>query len=124
MNFLSRNLLSYVFPTLLIISAASMLSLKGLKEQGRLGRSFGKVTIRDQPPSNTIQKIIAVKDAMHDVENFLQNLNVTLLKIRTIILSGQPQVRFCDMQFYKIFCSFYFLCGCVRSSFFFFFAFA
>ncbi|GMN46992.1 hypothetical protein TIFTF001_016177 [Ficus carica] len=87
-----RNLLSYVFPTLLIISAASMLSLKGLKEQGRLGRSFGKVTIRDQPPSNTIQKIIAVKDAMRDVENFLQNLNVTLLKIRTIILSGQPQV--------------------------------
>ncbi|XP_024022376.1 uncharacterized protein LOC21392703 isoform X2 [Morus notabilis] len=87
-----RNLLSYVFPTLLIILAASMLSLKGLKEQGRLGRSFGKVTIHDQPPSNTIQKIIAVKDAMHDVESFLQNLNVTLLKIRTIILSGQPQV--------------------------------
>jgi hypothetical protein len=87
-----RNLLSYVFPTLLIISAASMLSLKGLKEQGRLGRSFGKVTIRDQPPSNTIQKIIAVKDAMRDVENYLQSINVTLLKIRTIILSGQPQV--------------------------------
>ncbi|PON59194.1 hypothetical protein PanWU01x14_161210 [Parasponia andersonii] len=87
-----RNLLSYVFPTLLIILAASMLSLKGLKEQGRLGRSFGKVTIRDQPPSNTIQKIIAVKDAMRDVESFLQNLNVTLLKLRTIILSGQPQV--------------------------------
>ncbi|XP_062082408.1 uncharacterized protein LOC133788819 isoform X2 [Humulus lupulus] len=87
-----RNLLSYVFPTLLIISAASMLSLKGLKEQGRLGRSFGKVTIRDQPPSNTIQKIIAVKDAMRDVENYLQGINVTLLKVRTIILSGQPQV--------------------------------
>lgn len=29
---------------------------------------------------------------MRDVENYLQNLNVTLLKIRTIILSGQPQV--------------------------------
>lgn len=70
-----------------------MLVLKGLKEQGRLGRSFGKVTIRDQPPSNTIQKIIAVKDAMRDVENYLQNLNVMLLKIRTITLSGQPQVQ-------------------------------
>ncbi|KAF3435157.1 hypothetical protein FNV43_RR22244 [Rhamnella rubrinervis] len=87
-----RNLLSYVFPTFLIILASSMLTLKGLKEQGRLGRSFGKVTIRDQPPSNTIQKIIAVKDAMRDVENYLQNLNVTLLKLRTITLSGQPQI--------------------------------
>jgi hypothetical protein len=76
----------------LMITAAGLLTLKGLKEQGRLGRSFGKVTIRDQPPSNTIQKIIAVKDAMRDVENYLQNMNVTLLKIRTILLSGQPQV--------------------------------
>lgn len=76
----------------LMIVAFGMLLLKGLKEQGRLGRSFGKVTIRDQPPSNTIQKIIALKEAMRDVENYLQNLNVTLLKIRTIILSGQPQV--------------------------------
>lgn len=72
--------------------AAGMLTLKGLKEQGRLGRSFGKVTISDQPPSNTIQKIMAVKDAMRDVENFLQNLNVSLLKMRTIVLAGQTQV--------------------------------
>lgn len=94
-----------MFPALLIILAASMLSLKGLKEQGRLGRSFGKVTIHDQPPSNTIQKIIAVKDAMRDVESFLQNLNVTLLKIRTIILSGQPQVCFSlTCNFTRIFC--------------------
>jgi len=90
----ARNLLSYVFPTALIIAAVGMLLLKGLKEQGRLGRSFGKVTIRDQPPSNTIQKIMALKNAMRDVESYLQNLNVTLLKIRAIILSGQPQV--CD----------------------------
>ncbi|TYH85708.1 hypothetical protein ES332_D02G287300v1 [Gossypium tomentosum] len=87
-----RNLLSYVFPMALIILASGMLTLKGLKEQGRLGRSFGKVTIRDQPPSNTIQKIIAVKDGIRDVEHILQNLNVTLLKLRTILLAGQPQI--------------------------------
>ncbi|KAF8404155.1 hypothetical protein HHK36_009035 [Tetracentron sinense] len=87
-----RNLLSYIFPMTLMIVATAMLLLKGLKEQGRLGRSFGKVTIRDQPPSNTIQKIIAVKEAMLYVEYFLQNLNVNLLKIRTIVLSGQPQI--------------------------------
>ncbi|KAF8019457.1 hypothetical protein BT93_G0212 [Corymbia citriodora subsp. variegata] len=87
-----RNLWSYIFPSALIILAAGMLTLKGLKEQGRLGRSFGSVTIRDQPPSNTIQKIIAVKDAMRDVENYLQNLNILLLKVRTIVLAGHPQI--------------------------------
>lgn len=75
-----------------MILAAGMLLLKGLKEQGRLGRFFGKVTIRDQPPSNTIQKIIALKEAMRDMEKFLQRLNVSLLKLRTIVLAGQPQV--------------------------------
>lgn len=87
-----RNLLPYIFPMMLMVLAAAMLTLKGLKDQGRLGRLFGKVTIRDQPPSNTIQKIIAVRDAMQDVENYLQNMNVTLLKIRTIVLAGYPQI--------------------------------
>ncbi|KAG5525893.1 hypothetical protein RHGRI_032255 [Rhododendron griersonianum] len=87
-----RNLLSYIFPTMLTILAAGLLLLKGLREQGRLGRYFGKVTIRDQPPSNTIQKIIALKEAMREVEKYLQYLNVSLLKIRTIFVAGQPQI--------------------------------
>lgn len=108
MRCFARNLLSYAFPIALMILAAVMLTLKGLKEQGRLGRSFGKVTIRDQPPSNTIEKIIAVKDGMRDVESYLQNLNVTLLKIHTIILSGQPQVCFdylhsCNYETHNLF---------------------
>ena len=71
-----------MFPMMLMILAVGMLTIRALKEQGRLGRSFGEVTIRDQPPSNTIQKIIAVKDAMRDVENFMQQVNVFLLKMR------------------------------------------
>uniref|UniRef100_A0A8I7B622 Uncharacterized protein n=1 Tax=Hordeum vulgare subsp. vulgare TaxID=112509 RepID=A0A8I7B622_HORVV len=88
-----RNMLFYIFPFTLMAMALSMLALKGLREQGRLGRSFGKVTIRDQPPSNTIQKIVALKEAMASVENSLQHLNVSLLKMRTIFLAGQPEVR-------------------------------
>lgn len=87
-----RNLLSYIFPTTLMILAAGLLLLKGLREQGRLGRYFGKITIHDQPPSNTIQKIMALKEAMREVEKYLQNLNVSLLKIRTIFVAGQPQI--------------------------------
>ncbi|KAG2396337.1 uncharacterized protein HKW66_Vig0062870 [Vigna angularis] len=89
---LYRNLVSYVFPMMLMILAVGMLTIRALKEQGRLGRSFGEVTIRDQPPSNTIQKIIAVKDAMRDVEDFMQQVNVALLKIRSVLLSGHPQI--------------------------------
>ncbi|CAL5377825.1 unnamed protein product [Camellia sinensis] len=88
---LRLNLLSFVFPMTLMMLAAGMLLLKGLREQGRLGRYFGRVTIHDQPQSNTIQKIMAVKEAMREVEKYLQNLNVSLLKIRTILLAGQPQ---------------------------------
>ncbi|KAJ0241135.1 Uncharacterized protein HA466_0215900 [Hirschfeldia incana] len=87
-----RNLLQYVLPVSLVFLATGMLTLKGLRRQGRLGRLFGMVTIRDQPSSNTIQKIIAVKDAMQDMESYLQNVNVVLLKLRTIVLSGHPQV--------------------------------
>lgn len=87
-----RNLLPYVFPMLLMILATTILLMKGLKEQGRLGRYFGKVTIRDQPPSNTIQKIIALKKALANLETTLQTINISLLKIRTIMLSGQPEM--------------------------------
>ncbi|XP_019093505.1 PREDICTED: uncharacterized protein LOC104701789 [Camelina sativa] len=87
-----RNLLQYVFPVSLIFLATGMLTLKGLRRQGRLGRLFGIVTIRDQPSSNTIQKIIAVKDAMQDLESYLQKMNVVLLKLRTVVLSGHPQI--------------------------------
>ncbi|KAJ3677893.1 hypothetical protein LUZ60_001696 [Juncus effusus] len=87
-----KNLLRYVLPTTLITISLLMLLLKSLKEQGRLGRSFGKVIIRDQAPSNTLQKIIGLKEAMASMENYLQHLNVALLKIRTILLAGQPEI--------------------------------
>ncbi|KAM7252254.1 hypothetical protein ACFE04_024137 [Oxalis oulophora] len=65
---------------------------QGSQTTRSVGRSFAKVTIHDQPLSNTIQKIIALKDVMRYVENYLQSLNVTLLKIRSIMLSGHPQL--------------------------------
>lgn len=90
-----------------------MLLLKGLKEQGRLGRFFGKVTIYDQPPSNTIQQIIALKEAMREVEKALQNVNIVLLKMRSIILAGHPQVFlffFCSICLFRLL----FLVGILR----------
>lgn len=87
-----KDWLRYIFPSLLIVVAVTMLALKALKAQGRLGRNFGKVTIQEKPPANTIQKIIALKEALNEMEDHLQKLNVALLKLRTIFISGQIQV--------------------------------
>nr|GEZ61351.1 hypothetical protein CTI12_AA056460 [Tanacetum cinerariifolium] len=41
---------------------------------------------------NLLSYIIAVKEAMRVVEEYMQSINVSLLKVRTILLAGQPQI--------------------------------
>lgn len=107
-----RNWLRYVFPTLLLSMAGILFSLRGLKAQGRLGDDFGKLTIRDQPPTNTIQKIMALKDALTALEDFLVNTNIALLKLRSVALSRHLHVS--ESSSCKIRCKLH-LCGCANS---------
>ncbi|KAG6553078.1 hypothetical protein Mapa_005415 [Marchantia paleacea] len=86
------NWLRFVFPTILLSAALGVYALRTLKTQGRLRDDFGKVTIREQPPTNTIQKILALKEALSSLEDFLQNSNIILLKLRTVVLSREPRV--------------------------------
>ncbi|KAJ7517685.1 hypothetical protein O6H91_21G035200 [Diphasiastrum complanatum] len=86
-----KNWLQFVFPFLILLGAVTMFALRGLKKARHLGEDFGKVTIKEQPPSNTIQKIIALKEALAEMERRLQGVNISLLKIRTIALSGDLQ---------------------------------
>ena len=81
-----------MFPTILLTCAGILFALRGLKAQGRLGDDFGKVVIRDQPPTNTIQKIMALKDALTALEDFLQNMNISLLKLRSAAFSRHLHV--------------------------------
>jgi hypothetical protein len=90
-----RNWLRYVLPAILLSCAGILFSFRGLKAQGRLGGDFGKVTIRDQPPTNTIQKIMALKEALMALENFLQTTNIALLKLRTVALARHLAVSCC-----------------------------
>ncbi|XP_024531521.1 uncharacterized protein LOC9633518 [Selaginella moellendorffii] len=83
--------LRYVFPSVLLISSIGVLALRGLRASGHVEPDFGKVTIQEQPPSNTLQKIISLKEALAQLETFLQNVNVALLKLRTIALSSNPK---------------------------------
>lgn len=89
-----RNWLRFVLPTILLSAALGVYALRTLKTQGRLRDDFGKVTIREQPPTNTIQKILALKEALSSLEDFLQNSNIILLKLRTVVLSREPRVSY------------------------------
>eukprot|EP00252_Welwitschia_mirabilis_P001826 TRINITY_DN11769_c0_g1_i1.p1 TRINITY_DN11769_c0_g1~~TRINITY_DN11769_c0_g1_i1.p1 ORF type:complete len:839 (-),score=162.79 TRINITY_DN11769_c0_g1_i1:88-2604(-) len=89
-----RNWLHYIVPSLLISTAISMLILNVLREHGKLEKNFGKVTIKEKPPLNTIQKIVGLRDALDEIEQHLQKLNVILLKLRTIFISGNTQVSY------------------------------
>ena len=89
---IDRNWLRYIIPAIFLSSAATLFALRGLKAQGKLGHDFGKLTIRDQPPTNTIQKIMALKEALTALENFLVTTNIALLKLRTVALSRHLRV--------------------------------
>ncbi|CAM6097741.1 unnamed protein product [Calypogeia fissa] len=86
------NWLKYMFPSLLLSGASGILTLRVLKTRGYLQGDFGKVTIREPPPTNTIQKLISLKEALSALEDFLQSSNIALLKLRTVALSREPRV--------------------------------
>lgn len=86
-----KNWFKFVCPALLLMGAVLILTLRSLKYQGRLGDGFGRVTIREQPPSNTLQKMLALKEALSEMEIQIQKVNIVILKLRTLALSGHPQ---------------------------------
>ena len=69
-------------------SAGVAFILHNVKSDGEVE----KVTIREPPPSNTLQKIIALKEALTEVEIQIQNVNIALLKLRSLVMAGHPQV--------------------------------
>lgn len=46
------------------------------------------------PPMNTVEQLLAVQNAISKVEEFVQDGNVVLLKLRALMLAVFPQVFF------------------------------
>lgn len=90
---LYKSWLKYFVPVILLTTAVLVFTLHNLKSQDRLGDSFGRVVIMEQPPSNTLQKIIALKEALAELEIQIQKANIALLKLRNLALAGHPQGR-------------------------------
>lgn len=46
------------------------------------------------PPMNTMEQLLAVQNAISQLEQFVQDANIVLLKLRALLLSLFPQVLF------------------------------
>ncbi|XP_071725630.1 uncharacterized protein [Rutidosis leptorrhynchoides] len=79
--------LPYVFALLLIFFAISTMLVRYVNE----GRPVDGLKVIVPPPMNKMEQLLAVQNAISQAEEFVQEGNVVLLKIRGLLLSIFPQ---------------------------------
>lgn len=52
-----------------------------------------EVKVKPPPPMNAMEQLIALKTGISQLEQFIQDVNIFLLKSRVLLLSVLPQVR-------------------------------
>ncbi|KAI3976576.1 hypothetical protein MKX01_008434 [Papaver californicum] len=82
-----RGWLPYVFVLLLLFIAVFML----LTRWSNQGRPVDEVKVTAPPSMNTMEQLLAVQNAISQVEAFIQDGNISLLKLRALFLSVSPQ---------------------------------
>nr|GEX83771.1 hypothetical protein CTI12_AA033400 [Tanacetum cinerariifolium] len=82
-----RGWLSYVFALLLIFIASSTM----LTRYTSRGQPIDELKVMVPPPMNKMEQLLAVQNAISQAEEFVQEGNVVLLKIRGLLLSLFPQ---------------------------------
>ncbi|KAH7302605.1 hypothetical protein KP509_23G079300 [Ceratopteris richardii] len=90
---LYKGWFKYAMPVIFLTTSVLAFTLHNLKYQGRLADNFGQVVIREQPPSNSLQKMLALKEALEEVEVQIQKVNIAILKLRSLALAGHPQAK-------------------------------
>lgn len=83
-----RGWLSYVFGASLLFVAIFMLITRYCS-QGKLN---GQIKVVAPPPMNTMEQILAVQNAISQVEELVQDGNIVLLKLRALLLAIPSQV--------------------------------
>uniref|UniRef100_A0A1D1Z6J6 Methionyl-tRNA formyltransferase n=1 Tax=Anthurium amnicola TaxID=1678845 RepID=A0A1D1Z6J6_9ARAE len=81
-----RDWLGHVFVMLLLFMAVFMLITR-FCGQGRLE----EVKVKAPPPMNTVEQLLAVQNAISQVEELAQDGNIVLLKLRSLLLAVPPQ---------------------------------
>lgn len=61
------------------------------------------------PPMTTMEQLLAVQNAISQLEQLVQDSNIVLLKFRALLLSLFPQVFLSSLEFFPLFIGF-----CIR----------
>lgn len=84
----NRDWLGYIVPLVLLSMASYML---WLRHSGR-GDDFNEVVVPTPPAQNTVEQLLALQQALSQLEGLLQSGNIMLLKLRALFFSVLPQV--------------------------------
>ncbi|BBN12480.1 hypothetical protein MPTK1_5g20450 [Marchantia polymorpha subsp. ruderalis] len=82
-----RDWLGYIVPLVLLSMASYML---WLRHSGR-GDDFNEVVVPTPPAQNTVEQLLALQQALSQLEGLLQSGNIMLLKLRALFFSVLPQ---------------------------------
>ncbi|XP_014515776.1 uncharacterized protein LOC106773583 isoform X1 [Vigna radiata var. radiata] len=82
-----RNWLGYAASLMLMLFAVFMIITRWFSQ----GKSVPEVKVIAPPPMNTMEQLLAVQNAVSQAEQFIQDGNVILLKLRGLLLSIFPQ---------------------------------
>lgn len=85
---LCRGWLGYVLVMVLLLVAIFILLTRFINQ----GRPIDQVKVMAPPSMNTMEQLLAVQNAISQVEELVQNGNITLLKLRALLLSVSSQV--------------------------------
>lgn len=83
-----RGWLGYAFGVVLVFVAVFML----LTRYSNQGPAIDALKVVAPLPMNTMEQLLAVQNAISQVEEFIQDGNIVLLKFRALLLSLFPQV--------------------------------
>lgn len=82
-----RGWMSYVLVAMLLFIAIFMLLTRYCNQ----GRPIGHIKVVAPPPMNTMEQLLAVQNAISQVEEFVQDCNIVLLKMRALLLASPSQ---------------------------------
>ncbi|XP_073391627.1 uncharacterized protein [Physcomitrium patens] len=81
------NGLPYVLPLSLVMMAAYMAYVRRMRD----GAPIKEILISSPPNQNTVEQLLALQQALTELEALIQSGNIFLLKTRALILSARPE---------------------------------
>lgn len=83
-----RGWIKYVLPSIFLFLAIMM----GWHRYAKRGKTLEAFNITVPPSQNAVEQLLALQDAISQVEALIQAGNIFLLKVRALLLAAIPQV--------------------------------